>query len=122
MNAIRSLAMRSPGLSRRWQRLLELLMSDPRLPTLRYPISSGRPLAVSVPPDGCAWLSCASCRNMSRASRRLLTGHLRSRDSRKTQYHGHPLGALVYESGRAHPGHGTLDQQPWARRASSQQH
>jgi hypothetical protein len=27
------------------------------------------------------------------------------------------LGALVYESGRAHPGHGTLDQQPWTRKA-----
>ena len=106
MNAISSLARRSPGLSRRGQRLLELLMSDPRLPTLRYLISSGRPLAVSVPPEGGAWLSCASsCRNMSRASRRLLTGHPRSRDSRKTQYHGHPLGALMYESGRAHPGH-----------------
>ena len=48
----RSFAMRSPGLSRRWQRLLELLVSDPRLPTLRYPISSGRPLAVSVPTRG----------------------------------------------------------------------
>ena len=43
----------------------------------------------------------------------------RTRDSRKTQYHGHPLGALMYESGRAHPGHGTLDQQPWARKASN---
>ena len=39
--------------------------------------------------------------------------------TRMTQlgYHGHPLGALVYESGRAHPGHGTLDQQPWTRKA-----
>ena len=83
----------------------------------------GAPFGSIGPTPGRAWLSCASsCRNMSRASRRLLTGHPRSRDSRKTQYHGHPLGALVYESSRAHPGHGTLDQQPWARKASNQQH
>ena len=96
MNAIRSFAMRSPGLSQSDQLGASAGSIGP---------TRGRSL-------GGPWLSCASsCRNMSRSARRLLTGHSRSRDSRKTQYHGHPLGALVYSC--AHPGHGTLETGEW---------
>jgi hypothetical protein len=41
MNAMKVVHDALSGLSRRWQRLLELLLSDPGLPTLTYPISSG---------------------------------------------------------------------------------